>query len=147
MREFFTEHVRGGAPLPTLVIGPHPYGLLPVMRRENGDMHAPDPLFALEGVLLELRERWRESLPGVQRLDPVEPKADTVAAEVLGLLPHPKRFVVRRLTYRWGLRTGLWDGLWLAIGLDPDLTRSPTASGWTCRAWSRFRSSSPGSTS
>ena len=72
VREFFTEHVRGGAPLPTLLVGPHPYGLLPIMRRDSGDMHAPDPLFALEGVLLELRERWRESLPGVSRLDPVE---------------------------------------------------------------------------
>ena len=64
IREFFSEHVRGGAPLPTLVVGPHPYGLLPIMRRDSGDMHSPEPLFALEGVLLELRERWRESLPG-----------------------------------------------------------------------------------
>jgi hypothetical protein len=115
IREFFAEHVRGGAPLPTLAVGPQPYGLLPIMRRDNSDMHSPDPLFALEGVLLELRERWRESLPGVKRLDPVDFASDEVAAEVLGLLPHPKRFVVRRLTDYWDERTGLWEGLWEAV--------------------------------
>ena len=114
IREFFSEHVRGGAPLPTLVVGPHPYGLLPIMRRDSGDMHSPEPLFALEGVLLELRERWRESLPGVQRLDPVDPAADEVAVEVLGLLPHPKRFVVRRLNFLWDIRTGFWEEMWKA---------------------------------
>jgi hypothetical protein len=115
IREFFAEHVRGGAPLPTLAVGRQPYGLLPILRREGGDMHASDPLFALEGILLELRERWRESLPGVNRLDPVDFATDEVAAEVLGLLPHPKRFVVRRLTGQWDLRTGFWEALWVAI--------------------------------
>ena len=114
VREFFCEHVRGGAPLPTLVVGPHPYGLLPMMRRDSGDMHSPEPLFALEGVLLELRERWRESLPGVQRLDPVDRAADEVAVEVLGLMPHPKRFVVRRLNFLWDIRTGFWEEMWKA---------------------------------
>ena len=114
IREFFCEHVRGGAPLPTLVVGPHPYGLLPIMRRDSGDMHSPEPLFALEGVLLELRERWRESLPGVQRLDPVDRAADEVAVEVLGLMPHPKRFVVRRLNFLWDIRTGFWEEMWKA---------------------------------
>jgi hypothetical protein len=115
IREFFTEHVRGGAPLPTVAVGAHPYGLLPIMRRDSGDMQSSAPLFALEGVLLELRERWRESLPGVQRLDPVDFRTDEQAAEVLGQLPHPKRFVIRRLTYQWDLRTGFWEGLWEAV--------------------------------
>jgi hypothetical protein len=114
IREFFCEHVRGGAPLPTLTVGPRPYGLLPIMRRYFGDMHSSEPLFALEGVLLELRERWRESLPGVARLDPVDRRADEVAVEVLGLLPHPKRFVIRRLNFLWEIRTGFWEEMWEA---------------------------------
>ncbi len=128
IREFFCEHVRGGAPLPTLVVGPHPYGLLPIMRRDSGDMHSPEPLFAFEGVLLELRERWRESLPGVQRLDPVDPAADEVAVEVLGLLPHPKRFVVRRLNFLWDIRTGFWEEMWKATeGTDVRLWPGSTS--------------------
>ncbi len=121
VREFFCEHVRGGAPLPTLAVGPHPYGLLPIMRRDSGDMHAAEPLFALEGVLLELRERWREVVPGVGGLDPVDFASDEEAAEVLGLLPHPKRFVIRRLSFQFGSRTGFWRGLWEAVGNDQDL--------------------------
>ena len=114
IREFFTEFVRGGAPLPALAVGSQPYGLLPIMRRADGDMHAPAPLFALEGILLELRERWRESLPGVTGLDPVDLAGDDDAVEVLGLLPHPARFVIRRLTWQWETRTDVWEGLWEA---------------------------------
>ena len=79
------------------------------MRRDGGDFASDDPLVALEAILLDLRERWRESLPGVARLDPVGGGADDeLAAEVLGSLPHPGRFIVRRLTWQWALRTGVW---------------------------------------
>ena len=122
IRDFFIEHVRGGAALPTLAVGPHPYGLLPIIRRDAGDLHAPDPLLALEGVLLELRERWRESVPGVPRLDPVDPAGDEVAAEVLGLLPHPKRFVVRRLYDKWDVRTIFWEWMFETNASAPELS-------------------------
>ena len=114
IRDFFIDYVRGGAPLPTLSVGPCPFGLLPIVRRDSADMHSSDPLRALEGVLLELRERWRESLPGVHGLDPVDIAPDEVAAEILGLLPHPKRFVIRRLDYQRDLRIGVWEFLWEA---------------------------------
>jgi hypothetical protein len=122
IRDFFVEHVRGGAALPTLAVGPHPYGLLPIIRRENADLHVPEPLLALEGVLLELRERWRESLPGVPRLDPVDRAGDEVAAEVLGLLAHPKRFVVRRLYDKWDLRTTFWEWMFETTAAVPELS-------------------------
>ena len=121
LREFFVDHVRGGAPLPTLAIGAQPYGILPLMRRDGGDLHSSDPLVALEAVLLDLRQRWRESLPAVARLDPVDGGADDeLAAEVLGALPHPGRFVVRRLTWQWALRTGAWSLLWDLVALPPE---------------------------
>jgi hypothetical protein len=117
LRGFFIDHVRGGAPLPTLGIGSQPYGVLPLMRRDGGNLHSADPLLALEAVLLELREQWRLAVPDVARLDPVTGGAgDEVAAEVLGSLPHPGRFVVRRLTWQWAARTGVWTGLWDAVG-------------------------------
>jgi hypothetical protein len=123
VREFFVDHVRGGAPLPALAIGSQPYGLLPLMRRDGGDLHGGNPLAALEAVLLTLRERWRESLPGVARLDPVDGGGDDeTAVDVLGSLPHPGRFVVRRLTWQWSLRTNVWSELWNAVSRDDELS-------------------------
>jgi hypothetical protein len=117
LRTFFIDHVRGGGPLPTLAVGSQPYGILPLMRRDGGDLHSDDPLTALEAVLLDLREQWRAALPGVALLDPVDGGADDeTAAEVLGSLPHPERFVVRRLTWQWALRTGAWSFLWDCVG-------------------------------
>jgi hypothetical protein len=112
LRDFFAGYVRGGAPLPTLAIGPHPFGLLPIVRRDTADLQAVDPLAALEGVLLALRERWRESLPGVARLDPVGVVNDETAVEVLGLVPHPRRLVVRRLNYERDARVIFWRWMW-----------------------------------
>ena len=112
IRDFFVHYVRGGAPLPTLAVGPLPFGLLPIVRRDMADLHAADPLAALEGVLLALRERWRESLPGVPHLDPVDVVSDETAVEVLGLVPHPKRFVVRRLTFERDERVIFWRWMW-----------------------------------
>jgi hypothetical protein len=33
---------------------------------------------------------------------------------VLGLLAHPKRFVIRRLNFLWDIRTGFWEEMWKA---------------------------------
>ena len=86
------------------------------MRRDGGDFASADPLVALEAILLELRGRWRESLPGVARLDPVSGgTSDEAAAEILGSLPHPQRFMVRRLIWQWALRTGVWQWLWESV--------------------------------
>src|SRR5690606_25103431 len=105
-REFFVEQVRGGAPLPTLAIGSQPYGVLPVRRTREG-LGLRRPADMLEWVLIDLKARWRASLPEVPRLDPVvgdrigsDPKDDAVV--ILGSLPHPKRFAVRRLAYLRG---------------------------------------------
>ncbi|MFV8753425.1 hypothetical protein ACNOYE_22980 [Nannocystaceae bacterium ST9] len=119
-RQWFVEHVRGGAALPTLAIGSQPYGILPIRRRLDfqplsGDP-ATEPGFALglERLLISLVGRWRESLALVPRLDPVEPAAvgssdvDRDIATLLGSLPHPNRFVLRRLTVQRSLLMLLW---------------------------------------
>jgi len=130
IRQFFIEHVRGGASLPVLNIGAQPYGVLPTMRRDGGDFNSADPLIALEAIVLEMRERFRESLPGVVRLDPVDGgTTDDAAAELLGTVAHPIRFVVRRLTWQWALRTGVWKGLWDSVAAvdEPNPDNRPFA--------------------
>ena len=114
-RDFFVDHVRGGAPLPALSIGCQPYGILPVRRTREG--HGLSCAWDnLEWVLLDLKERWRSSLEEVPRLDPVigdriggDPKDDAVT--ILGSLPHPGRFVVRRLQYDRAALEGTLESL------------------------------------
>jgi hypothetical protein len=119
LRDWFVSNVRGGAQLPVIAIGPEPYGILPVRRTVAHDQMS-SPFEMLEYTLLDLRERWRESLPGVPRLDPVlgdgigtDPEDDVVT--ILGTLAHPDRFVVRRLTFQRSLRLFFWDWIWLEL--------------------------------
>ena len=119
VREWFVTNVRGGAQLPVIAIGPEPYGILPVRRTVARD-EMTSPFQLLELTLLDLRERWRESLPGVPRLDPVlgdgigtDPEDDVVT--ILGTLPHPGRFIVRRLTFQRSIRLFFWDWIWLEL--------------------------------
>ena len=118
-RDWFIANVRAGASLPTLSIGAQPYGVLPV-RRTNMYRSISGPFDQLEWLLLKLRERWRDSVGEVPRLDPVEgdgigedPDQDIVA--ILGSLAHPARFVARRLTYQREIRLFFWDWTWLMI--------------------------------
>lgn len=124
LREWFVRHVRGGAALPVLGIGSQPYGILPV-RLDVAKTQLSSPWETLEWVLLDLRERWRESLGQVPRLDPVDPQGvgsdpeqDTLT--ILGSVPHPARFVVRRLTMQRAVHQFLWDLAWRA-GDDPKM--------------------------
>ena len=119
VHEWFVAHVRGGAALPVIAVGAQPYGILPV-RRTVVHERMTSPFQNLEWTLLDLRERWRESLSAVPRLDPVvgdgigsEPKDDTVA--LLGSLPHPGRFIVRRLSFQRSIKLFFWDWIWLEI--------------------------------
>ena len=103
IKQFFINVVRGGATLPLVGIGAQPYGILPVRRTREGKDVSGDN-HAIERVLLQFKKHWRDALTYVPRLDPVlgdaigsDPKDDAV--EVLGALPHPSRYVVRRLNY------------------------------------------------
>lgn len=119
-RQWFFDHVRGGAPLPTLAIGSQPYGILPARSRPTLVPAAAEAsseagfVQSLERLLTSLLARWRESLAAVPRVDGVDPseigasdpEQDLVA--VLGSLPHPRRFVLRRLTVQRSLLMLLW---------------------------------------
>ena len=108
LRTWFTDHVRAEGPLPTLRVGPHPYGLLPVStfaRRHGGAV-----LDHLENTLLDLLDAWK-SPDSVPQLDPdasdvapdedAEEQASDVGA-IYGATPHIRELRLRPVddTYR-----------------------------------------------
>lgn len=106
-RGWFRNHVRGGAPLPTLRVGEQPYGVLPVRAAVERDQLETDQ-DALEDLLRAVRELWLAAVPGIARMDPNladtggqdANSPETRLAELFMLQPHAVRFVVRKLTDR-----------------------------------------------
>ena len=106
-RDWFQEHVRGGAPLPTLRIRRQPYGILPVRAAVERE-EVVSKQDTLEDLLCVVRELWLSALPGVARMDPnltdtggqAGNSAESRLAELFMLQPHALRFVVRKLTDR-----------------------------------------------
>lgn len=103
LRPWFIDRVRAAGPLPTLRIGPQPYGILPARVPLNADSLDGSTGY-LEDLLRLLREGWRAGLANVPRLDPdlvdtggSEVNAtDSELAAMLGAQPHPWAFAVRR---------------------------------------------------
>ncbi len=95
-RRWFIDHVRGRGPLPALIVGAQPYGILPVT--VAGRLR-PEDAFAgeLAALLGRMRGWWREAATRAPRLGRT---GDTEADlnEVLGQAP-----VMQRLRIREGL--------------------------------------------
>jgi hypothetical protein len=92
-RRWFINHVRGRGPLPTLIVGAQPYGVLPVT--VAGRLR-PEDAFAgeLAALLGRLRGWWREAVSRVPRLGRTgDPEADL--NEVLGQGPVMQRLRIR----------------------------------------------------
>lgn len=99
LHDHFRRFVRGRGPLPTLRIGKQPYGVLPVMARENWK-----PLRAgLEDVLTRrvsaLRPHWLHSAGNVPRLGD-GPAPDEALVDLLRLAPRSATFRFRKATGR-----------------------------------------------
>jgi hypothetical protein len=115
LRDWSTRYVRGGALLPTLLIGAQPYGLLPVSRVEAPD----DPVGRiqnLEAVLAQLRPTWDALARIAPRLDPnagdAGPGAGDRAAlvsQILGGVPHPIAFALQRVDDKRASYSDSWD--------------------------------------
>ncbi|MCA9702100.1 MAG: hypothetical protein KC431_31545, partial [Myxococcales bacterium] len=120
-RKWFIDQVRGGATLPTLTVGSQPYGLLPIRPTlQPGDVGGADGpfLIGLEHLLLHLRREWRRALADLPRIDPVDgviartdddDDEQEAVSEILGALPHPQHFLIRRLYDQRGLLTSIFD--------------------------------------
>jgi hypothetical protein len=102
LRQWFIDHVTGGASVPTLRIGRQPYGILPV----QASTAQPD-LGTVEGNLQHvvdlLRADWDAALLNVPRLDhgatdsSLDAPVESVIAMILASQPHPARLLMRRL--------------------------------------------------
>ena len=68
----------------------------------DGDMHAPAPLFALEGDPARAARALARVAAGRAAARPGGPRRRTRSrSRCSALLPHPARFVIRRLTWQW----------------------------------------------
>jgi hypothetical protein len=102
-RNWFINHVTGGAPVPTLRIGSQPYGILPVRRTVT----TPNPTTTagqVERIIGLLIDTWRESSYFLPTLDSNqgdvagEGAMETAIATILATQPHPARLFIRRLS-------------------------------------------------
>lgn len=99
-RTEFLDNVRGAGPLPALRVGAQPYGVLPV-RAHSVPQAWTDAEPWYELFLTQMRDVWLDATPRIAKLSPgggqsrAEVLGDVV--RVLGGLPHPSRFLVRRL--------------------------------------------------
>ncbi len=109
LRDWFINHVRGGAVYPAFHVGSMPYGILPIQLQPSPrDAHTQEEY--LQWVLSGLRAGWERSLPNVPHLDPTATALATYAPistdleaandnliAILSSHPHPTKFFTRRL--------------------------------------------------
>ena len=115
LRDWSTHYVRGGAILPTLLVGAQPYGLLPITLSEFPADPA-DRIEHLEVVLRYLRNEWEIALPEVARLDPRagdeppgEGERSALVSQILGAVPHPLAFALQAVDDMRGQYQFDWD--------------------------------------
>jgi hypothetical protein len=151
LRDWSSSYVRGGGPLPTLLVGPQPYGLLPVGLVEDPDQPAGE-LENLEGTISALRRFWDASLPAVPRLDPdvadAPPQTDAdgslsaTVSQVLGSVPHPTLLRLRETDKKRADYTSAYNGQVLFLGFlcsqFSDANGNPFPSAEDNPAWRRF---------
>ncbi len=135
-RDWFVDHVRGGAIVPAFHIGAVPYGVLPVqLQPVPQDAHTGEEY--LQWALWHLRAGWERSLPNVPHLDPAATASATDApvttdleganenlVALLSSHPHPAKFFIRNL---YNVRTvlfGLFDPVFLVDALVDRLIES-----------------------
>ncbi|MGH9249404.1 MAG: hypothetical protein ACRD0W_07815, partial [Acidimicrobiales bacterium] len=106
LRSWFVTWMTGGAPVPTIRVGDQPYGILPVMAREDAS-HSSETKQRIAAAVDVLIEEWRQALPVVPVLDHNATDAAGPAGElsnaeardmvtaVLANNPHPRRIAVR----------------------------------------------------
>ncbi|MEM7322220.1 MAG: hypothetical protein AAF531_03965 [Actinomycetota bacterium] len=100
-RRWAINHLTGGAPLPTVRVGPQPYGILPVMRSRSTPVGGIAE--GVETVLAEVVDEWRAAASILPTLNPNDTDVAGTQAHVenigriLATQPHPARLFTRRL--------------------------------------------------
>jgi hypothetical protein len=139
LRDWCTRWVTGGAALPTIAVGPQPYGVLPVRRSTPAAQAPPSSVRTgsttagqVERIVGLLVDEWRRAAAKLPVLDPEvidglpEDEQATSIATILATQPHPARLFTRwvdQYSSIAGTLTGKatpqgWYELFL-LGLDP----------------------------
>jgi len=125
LRDWSTAYVRGAGPLPTLLVGPQPYGLLPVAKVERPEGTPASNVQELQATLLDLRPNWNLSVTDVPRLDPNATDVGTagegdlagVASGLLASVPHATGFRLAHVDTMRSAYKAKWDFsmFWLGV--------------------------------
>ncbi len=113
LRAWFRDWVRGAGPLPLFRTGEQAYGVLPVTVLPEWGGFPDTRIGHLQSLLSTLRYDWAYGLSRVAAFSsPVTrtPEEEAVAvAAVLGAVPHPTAFRLRRALDRHDLFAGQWQ--------------------------------------
>ena len=100
-RDWFIDHITGGAPIPALRIGAQPYGFLPV-RNPSSDPDLDTVAGQVERICGILRPEWDLAVGSVPAIDHGATDSSTdlavedAIASILATQPHPSRLAWRR---------------------------------------------------
>ncbi|MBM6583140.1 hypothetical protein ILT44_23340 [Microvirga sp. BT689] len=108
-RAHFRDYVRGRGPLPALLLGRQPYGVLPITdpaawSKQEGE---PATLIQLTKLLADLRPFWSYAAKQAPELPHVAPDIDAASRRLLeimgtGPVPHPRSYGVSTVTGQLG---------------------------------------------
>ncbi len=140
LRGWSANFARGGGPLPTLLVGAQPYGLLPVSRVDRPPDGRSPMIDRAERLLADVREWWWSG--AVPRLDPDAsdvaqdgsvPAGDlaAVVSQVIAAVPHPTALHLQPVDAQRQHYLDSWAArlffLGLACGMYPETNGQPSA--------------------
>jgi hypothetical protein len=126
LRDWSVHFVRGGGPLPTLLVGAQPYGLLPVSLVDRVADGAVPAIDRVERLLVDVSDHW---LTGdVPRLDPdasdvaqdgTVPAGDVAAvvSQVMAAVPHPTALHLQPVDAHRDAYLDTWNARLFLLGL------------------------------
>ncbi len=138
LRDWSVHFARGGGPLPTLLVGAQPYGLLPVSLVRPAGPGPSSTIERVETLLDRVRGWWWSG--NVPRLDPDAsdvaqdesvPAGDlaAVVSQVMASVPHPTTLHLQQVDAMRADYLAAWDFrlflLGLACGMYPSTTGQP----------------------
>lgn len=137
LRDWASTFVRGGGPLPTLLIGSQPYGVIPASSIKVTTNIPSTNIEHLEGFLAQVKVNWMDSRALVPRLDHNaadappggESEGDLAAAvsQVIGSVPHPTAFRLRAVDAMRGEYSQQYEARLFKLGFDALLFPDPSS--------------------
>jgi hypothetical protein len=133
VRRFALDHVRGRGTVPSLRVGPQPYGMLPITSLPDWQPYDETPVeTAIAHLLMAMRPFWQDGISAVPVVRPDTPDLDGQFVRALARTAVSDRYQVRTMSPAPGLieelnpvalgqapgaLTALNRLLWLTLGL------------------------------